>query len=155
MPPRLGEILQSKGLLTEKQVQQILDHQEESGRPFGELAEKLFQVEGILVEQAWAEQYSHVTERVDPVREKVDPEALNAINRRQAWQFCIMPLRRDGRELMVVTTVESLPRAVRFVTWHLKEPVYFVLSSQEKMEEALSQYYPLPGAAAVLLNQLQ
>lgn len=145
MALRLGELLVEQGLLTPEQVERILAAQREMGRPFGYLAEQLFGLAAKDIEAAWARQFSQITESVDPLQERVDPAVLESVSRRQAWQFGLLPIRRTGHELMVATTVEHLPRAARFVAWHLGEPVYFVITEAPRLEVALQAHYPLPG----------
>jgi len=67
------------------------------------------------------------------------------ISRRQAWQFRVLPLRFDGRELMLVTTRTHLCRALRFATAVMCVPVYLVLATPAALGEALCRHYPLPG----------
>lgn len=147
MPLRMGEILVNQGLLTIDQVNRILEIQSDTGRPFGELAETLFDLSGEDVEKAWAEQYSCITQTLDPCAEEVDSKVLGLINRRQAWQFGILPIRFDSNEVMVATTLENLPRAARFVAWNFEKPVYFVISEMDLLEEALQKHFPLPGVS--------
>ncbi|MCL4198402.1 MAG: hypothetical protein KJZ69_13020 [Phycisphaerales bacterium] len=142
---RLGELLVQQGHLTEEQVEEILEAQRECGRPFGYLAEKLFGLSVQEIEGAWAKQYEMMTGTVDLDRERIDREVNSLVSRRQAWQFGIMPLRRHGSELLVGTTVEHLPRAVRFVTWHIDEPTSFVITSNKSLEAMLRTHYNLPG----------
>ncbi len=142
---RLGELLVERGLLTADQVAEILIEQERGGRPFGDLAERLFGVSACDIERAWVEQFAQITEHVDPRTECVDPAVHDRVTRRQAWQFGMLPLRMDGCELVVATTSESLLRAVRFAGWSMSEPVYFVLAEVEELEEALGEHYAFPG----------
>jgi len=37
------------------------------------------------------------------------------IDRRRAWQFAVVPVRRVGDELEVLSTVRHAPRAMRFI----------------------------------------
>ncbi len=145
MGVRLGEVMVRRGILTEDQVQSILREQAVSRRPFGELAEELFGVCAKAVEQAWAAQYEAITEHVDPRDLSIDRAVLCLIDRRQAWQFRILPVRRDGRELMVATVTEWLPRALRFSIRHFVEPCYFVLARPEHLGEALMTHFPMEG----------
>jgi len=142
---RLGEVLKEAGVLTEQQVQQILDEQERTGEPFGVLCERLHGIDPGRVEEAWAYQYATLTRTVHPLREATDRQAMAMISRRQAWQFRVLPLRFDGRELMVATTREHLRRALRFATSVVRVPVYFVMAPADELGEALCRYYPLPG----------
>src|SRR5690606_14849299 len=114
---RLGDLLVRNGALTEAQRDSVLDYQRLTGRPFGELAERLFGVGQQAVEQAWAEQYGMIAQRVDPRTERVDAEALSMIDRRQAWQFRVLPIRFEAGELMICTTQDHLVRALKFAGW--------------------------------------
>lgn len=147
---KIGEILVKRGVLTQTQCQRVLDEQTRCHRPFGELAEVMFCVPPKALEDAWAEQYESVTAHVDPRTERVDPTVLMQLTRRQAWQFRLVPLRMDGSELLICTCREHLPRAVRFAYQHFGTGCYFVLTDKEKLAEALSMYYPMDGAAAVM-----
>ena len=142
---RLGELLVQLGHLSEEQVEEILQAQREGGRPFGYLAEKLFGVGVREIEGAWACQYEMMTGTLDLARERIDREVNSIVSRRQAWQFGIIPLRRHGSELLMGTTVDYLPRAVRFVTWHIDEPVSFVITTPQSLEAMLRVHYDLPG----------
>lgn len=146
MALRLGELLVQAGLLDDASVREILEAQEATCRPFGELAEQMFGLSSAQIEQAWSTQFAQLTEHVDPLEQGPSADVHDVINARQAWQFKLLPIRRDGRELMVATTVENLPRAARFVGWHMREPVYLVLTDPAQLEEALSRHYALPGA---------
>ncbi len=147
MPIKLGELLIVKGILTLEQVDGILEEQKRKGRPFGDLAERMYGVAASDIENAWAEQFSQLTEHVDPREEQIDPRVNDLVNRRQAWQFGILPLRSDGDEIVVATTREFLVRAIRFAGWSMPVPVYFVLCDSDLLEEALSTHYPFPGAS--------
>ena len=53
MTIRLGDLLVRNGALTPAQRDSVLDYQKLTGRPFGELAERLFGVGQRAVEDAW------------------------------------------------------------------------------------------------------
>jgi hypothetical protein len=142
---RLGDLLVRRGVMTETQRDSVLDCQKLTGRPFGELAERLFGIDEESVEQAWAEQYAMIARRVDPRCERVDPEVLTLVDRRQAWQFRLLPLRLDADEVMVCTTQEHLVRALKFAGWKIQAPCFFVLSDSQALGEALMQHYPMGG----------
>lgn len=145
MTIRLGDVLVKRGVITPAQRDSILDYQRLTGRPFGELVEKLFSVRESAIESAWAEQYAGMARLVDPRAESVDPEVLPLIDRRQAWQFRMLPLRFDGPELMVCTTEKHLVRALKFAGWKIRAQCYFVLAEPQALGEALARHYPMAG----------
>ncbi|MCH2133367.1 MAG: hypothetical protein MK116_06415 [Phycisphaerales bacterium] len=146
---RLGTILVHRGILTEDQVQRVLVAQQRSGEPFGLLCERLFGVAPSTIESAWAQQYAGLVETVDFTTVDPDPAALDLVTRRQAWQFRVMPVSWDGEELTLATTPNDLCRALRFATNVIDRSVFFVMTSSTALDEALQQYYPLPGMDAV------
>jgi len=148
MSIQLGEVLVGEGVLTTDQVEEVLDVQKRTHRPFGVIAEELFNLSPDVVEDAWASQYSQITEHIDLTREQMDPVVLEMIERRQAWQFRMLPIRLDGEEIRVATTREHLLRAMRFALRHFGQACYFVLSPPDDLAEALVQHFPLPGMNA-------
>jgi hypothetical protein len=152
MAMRLGDLLVRQGVLTEAQRDDILRFQETHQRPFGELAETLFGVEPGAVEQAWATQYAMLAGSIDPREVEVSTEALEVVNRRQAWQFKILPIARRGHEVQICTTQEHLARALRFVGWRVCTPCHFVLADAEHLGAALMKHYPITGFTAELVH---
>ncbi len=142
---RLGQLLVESEVLTGKQVDHIVTVQEKSGEPFGLLAERLFGVDPQKIEEAWAKQYAGLTRTVDPEVEVYDDDASGLVTRRQAWQFRILPLRFEGRELLIATTQQHLRRALRFATNVIGIPVFFVMAKPKALGLALCKRYPLPG----------
>lgn len=145
---RLGEVMIAQGLLTENQVQQILHHQKHAHRPFGVLAEDLFGISEDEVERAWVAQYASLTRQITPAEERLEDSALRLVDRRQAWQFRVLPMRFDGDELMIATTPDHLVRALRFASRCIPRPCYFVLTDSRQLGEALVKYYPMAGMTA-------
>jgi hypothetical protein len=141
---RLGEILVKQGLLTREQVSQVLETQKEQGRPFGVLAEQMFDLDPRAVESAWVTQYAQLAGPVDPNQFRIDRTCLKLVNRRQAWQFHLVPVARDGGELIVLTDEKHLAKALRFAASTFKEATYFRIATSEALHDLLMQHYPVP-----------
>ncbi len=141
----IGQLMVNKGVITAQQLEQILDRQKSTHRPFGEIAEELCGVRGKDVERAWAEQYAQTTRWVNPSVEQVDPAVHDIVSRRQAWQFRVLPLGYDGSELMICTTQEGLVRAMNFAARQIPVTCYFVLAKLDSLAEALMRQYPMEG----------
>lgn len=142
---RLGQLLVESKVLTGRQVDDIVTEQTRTGEPFGLLAERLFGVDPQKIEDAWACQYAGLTRTVNPEVEVFDEQAVELVTRRQAWQFRILPLRFEGRELLIATTQVHLRRALRFATNIIGIPVFFVMADPMDLGRALCTHYPLPG----------
>lgn len=141
----IGELLVRQRVLTREQCEQVLQRQRVTHRPFGELAEQMFGIEACAVEEAWAEQYAATTRWIDPRVEPIDLSVRELVNRRQAWQFRVLPMGYDGAELMVCTLQESLVRAMNFATRQIPIGCYFVLATPDALAGALGQHYPMDG----------
>jgi len=142
---RIGELLVRRGVLSASQRDEVLAEQKRSGRPFGDLAERMFGISPRDVEQAWAEQYASMVQPIDPRRSSSEPDALATVTSRQAWQFAMLPLRFSSGELIACTTQIHLARALRFAAWQVPTPVRFVLATPGHLGEALQAQYPVPG----------
>jgi len=152
MPIRIGDLLVERGSITREQRDEILVHQFRRARPFGVLAEELFGVSKQDVETAWSAQYASMADRIDPANERIDPVALASVTRRQAWQFGLLPMRVEGGELVVATTADRLPRALRFTSWRVAMPCRFDLCAEHRLAEALECHLPMAGLDARFLN---
>ena len=151
---QIGQLLVQQGVLTEKQVQHILTVQRSSHRPFGDLAERLYGVSPEAVEDAWVYQYVQMAGVVDLAELEVDKQCLRCINRRQAWQFQILPTHHDDQHLNIATDAEHLIRAVNFSTRRIDEPVYFVIANRQQLREFLMKHYPVPEHMATFAENM-
>ena len=145
---QIGQLLVEQGVLTQAQVDHILKVQRISQRPFGDLAERLYGINPKAVEDAWVEQYVRIAGVVDLDEQKVDEDCLRSLNRRQAWQFHMLPTTRDEHNLNIATSPENLVRAVNFSTRKLDEPVSMLLAERSQLREFLMKHYPVPDHIA-------
>jgi hypothetical protein len=145
MPIRIGEALVAEGLLTQEQVAQVLEAQQVRHRPFGVLAEELFDLDEGDVERAWVRQFTELAHHVDASALCPADDARNELEARQCWQFGVYPLRLEGDELVLATTPTHLLRALRFTMRVLERPCSFVLTSADALARALESHFPMPG----------
>lgn len=144
-PIRIGEILVERGVLSEQQVFEILQAQKQHRLPFGVLAERMFDVTIESIEEAWVDQYHRFTGTVDLAAQDIDAHALRLINRRQAWQFQILPIGWESSgELLVAAARTRLARAVTFAANHFDSVVYFRVAESEQLRDFLRKHYPMP-----------
>ncbi len=141
---QIGELLVEQGVLTDRQVSHILKIQKMSHRPFGDLAERLYGINPKAIEDAWVQQYVRTAGVVDLDDLEIDEQCLRTLNRRQAWQFHLLPTSREPANLNMATSKESLVRAVNFSVHTFDEPVYFQIAEREQLREFLMKHYPVP-----------
>lgn len=152
---QIGQLLIEQGVLTAKQVEHILRVQRQSHRPFGDLAERLFGISPQAVEDAWVQQYMRMVGTVDLDNIRFDEQCLRLLNRRQAWQFHMLPMSRSEDHLNIATDAESLVRAVNFSAKKLDEPVFFQLAERAQLREFLMKHYPVPEHIAQYAETLK
>jgi len=150
----IGQLLVEQGVLTEPQVQHILKVQKMSNRPFGDLAERLYGINPRAVEDAWVEQYLRTVGVVDLDEQEVETDCLRLLNRRQAWQFHLLPLNREDDAIQMATTRENLVRSVNFSTRTLDEPVHFLIAERAQLREFLMKHYPVPQFIAQYADRM-
>jgi hypothetical protein len=72
-------------------------------------------------------------------------EHARGIGRREAWQFAVVPLRRDGDELEVLSTAAHAGRAMRFISRVLGLRPRVRLVSEQVLAEALMERFAFEG----------
>ncbi|MFN3167543.1 MAG: hypothetical protein ACE37H_10815 [Phycisphaeraceae bacterium] len=151
-PIRIGEILVEQGVLSEQQVFEIVQAQKRLHLPFGVLAERMFDVTLESIENAWIEQYHRFTGTINLDQQSFDERALRMINRRQAWQFEILPVGFEPTgELLMAASRRRLARAVTFATNRLDKVVYFRIAESDQIQAFLKQHYPMPEVSDELI----
>jgi hypothetical protein len=152
---QIGQLLIEQGVLTATQVEHILKVQKLSHRPFGDLAERLFGISPQAVEDAWVQQYIRIAGTVDLEEQRFDEACLRLLNRRQAWQFHMLPMYRTQDNLSVATDADSLVRAVNFSAKKLDEPIFFQIAERAQLREFLMKHYPVPEHIAQYAETLK
>ena len=151
---RIGEVLVEQGVLSEQQVFEILEAQRERGVPFGVLAERMFDVLPETIEQAWIEQYHRFTGTIDLSDQEIDKDALKLINRRQAWQFEMMPLHFEASgELLMAASRKRLARAVTYATNRLAPVVFLRVAESWQLRTFLQKHYPMPEVSDEIMRK--
>ncbi len=145
---QIGQLLIEQGVLTSRQVEHILKVQKLSHRPFGDLAERLYGIDPQAVEDAWVQQYVRLAGVIDLDDQRFDEQCLRLLNRRQAWQFHLLPMNREQDNVTVATSPESLVRAVNFSAKKLDEPIFFQIAERKQLCEFLMRHYPVPDCLA-------
>jgi hypothetical protein len=150
----IGQLLIEQGVLSAAQVAHILKVQKASHRPFGDLAERLYGIDPQAVEDAWVEQYTRTAGVVDLDDVQFDADCLRLINRRQAWQFHVLPTQREGDHLNIATDADHLVRAVNFSSRRIDEAVYLLVAEREQLRDFLMKHYPVPEHMAQFAEKL-
>ncbi|MEO1008684.1 MAG: hypothetical protein AAFX79_08960 [Planctomycetota bacterium] len=147
MSKPMGQILVDRGVLTERQRDHVLQAQRGTSRPFGELAESMLGVSQAEIEDVWAEQYGELAEWVDPAAMDIPEHVLCVLSGRQAAQFRVVPIRYAGRNLVLCTTRQELPRALRFASATFGAECTLALCDEDQLAAGLRRHYDIDAAA--------
>lgn len=151
---RIGQILIKQGVLSEQQVLEILQVQKKQRLPFGVIAERFFDTTVGSIEEAWVEQYHRFTGTIDLTQQRFDDQALRLINRRQAWQFQMLPINIEpSGELLVAASRQRLARAVTFAAGRVEPVVYFRIAESSQLQQFLQEYYPMPQVCDQMIER--
>ena len=153
-PIQIGQILIEHGVLSEQQVFEIVQAQRCQSLPFGVLAERMFDVTVESIESAWVDQYERFTGEIDLEDYEIDARTLKLLNRRQAWQFEMLPIGfQEEGELLMAASRKRLARAVTFVANRLEPVVFFRIADSQQLREFLRRHYPMPELSDELLRR--
>jgi hypothetical protein len=150
----IGQLLVEQGVLTTEQVAHILKVQKASHRPFGDLAERLYGIDPQAVEDAWVQQYVRTAGVVDLDDVTFDADCLRLLNRRQAWQFHLLPANRAGEHLQCATDADHLIKAVNFSSRRIDEAVYFLIADRAQLRDFLMRHFPVPEHIAQFAEKM-
>jgi Type II secretion system (T2SS), protein E, N-terminal domain len=151
----IGQLLIEQGVLTDHQVAHILSEQKSSHRPFGDLAERIYGVDPKVVEDAWVEQYVQTAGLTDLDEIEFDRECLRVLNRRQAWQFHLLPVNHDVPQVLnMATDSQNLIRAVNFSSRRIDEAIYMLVAERSQLRDFLMKHYPVPQCIAEYSERL-
>ncbi|MBM4007443.1 MAG: hypothetical protein FJ292_07785 [Planctomycetes bacterium] len=70
---------------------------------------------------------------------------VRGIGRREAWQFAVVPVRREGDELEVLSTAAHAGRAMRFIRRVLGLRPRIRLVSEQVLADALRERFAFEG----------
>jgi type IV pilus assembly protein PilB len=139
-----GELLVSKGLLSQDELQEVLDIQQEQGGRFGEVLLQLKKLDDKQVTAALAEHFSMEYVRFDDARkfDKIDMEIARMLPESIAKRFCLVAIDEDENKNIIVVMADPLNVvAIDTVTLKLKRQIKPAVSSAREIRRAIELIY--------------
>lgn len=126
---RLGEMLLEAGIIDERQLDQALKVQRETGEKLGQILIRLGYITANTLLEFLGRQ--HGTQGIDPFKEVVDDEAVNSISEACARKYRAVPIRfkTEGKTKKLVVAMadpsdlEAID-VIRFMSDCTVEPVF-------------------------------
>lgn len=141
----IGQILVEQGVLSEKQVTAALAMQDDTETPLGRVVESLFGIERANIIEALAEQVAMRAPEAKLANQEFDPQCLEMISAKEAWDCLALPIRWEDGELLCATTVETLPAAIELLQAKLDCPYHFAIAEMRPIEEFIASLYEYEG----------
>jgi type IV pilus assembly protein PilB len=139
-----GELLISKGLLSQEELQEVLDIQQEQGGRFGEVLLKLKKLDDRQITAALAEHFSMEYIHFDDAQklDKIDMEIARMLPESIAKRFCLVAIDEDENKNIIVVMADPLNVvAIDTVTLKLKRQIKPAVSSAREIRRAIELIY--------------
>jgi type IV pilus assembly protein PilB len=139
-----GELLVSKGLLSQDDLQKVLDKQHEQGGRFGEVLLQLEMLNDKEVTAALAEHFSMEYIHFDDTHklDKIDMSIARMLPESIAKRFCLVAIDEDENNNVIVVMADPLNVvAIDTVTLKLKRQIKPAISSAREINRAIELVY--------------
>jgi hypothetical protein len=135
----LGNLLVTRGFVTEAELQYALSLQAESGHPIGQILVELGLIsEGDLVELLAEQRRMQV---IDPTRVKCDAELLARLPKADAHRLCALPIRVADSQVDVAIADPSNGNAIAELMKLLDGRLRLFLSTRAAIDAAIDRVY--------------
>lgn len=136
---RLGEILLKQGIISRKQLEQVIEMQKAEDGLFGEILIKLGYVNEHEIAQALISQYGFPFMPVENYT--INPEAVKFISEKIARQYQVLPLDVIGDILVVAMTDPLNSKAIEDLEMMSKKKVQAFIGIMTSINKAISKLY--------------
>jgi len=145
----IGHILVEQGVLSDEQVVQVISTQLERAEVFGKLAEEMFGISEQVVLEALSVQVARRSPQASLCAETFDPQCLQMISAKDAWDRLVLPIRWEDGELLCATTIETLSAAIDLLQTQLECGFHFTIAEMRPLEEFIANLYAYEGVEIV------
>jgi len=139
-----GELLVSKGLLNQDELQEVLDIQREQGGRFGEVLLRLKKLDDKEVTAALADHFSMEYIHFDDANklDRIDINIARMLPEGIAKRFCLVAIDEDDNNNIVIVMADPLNVvAIDTVTLKLKRQIKPAISSAREIRRAIELIY--------------
>ncbi len=136
---RLGQLLQELGLVTEAQIQEALDEQKVSRKPFGQILVELGTISEKTLLQALASQIDVEVWYMD--EQEADRSVVHQLDEAFCRKHQVIALMKDGNEIVLGMKNPADLDAIEMVRRRTNSRVRPVLVDEGKLSNALDEYF--------------
>ena len=144
--PAIGQILKNMGVLADRDIVEILDQQQRTGRRFGQIALAWGLATPEQIWTAWSRQLAEHAHHVDIDEVGIDTNAVERISAVIARFYHIVPLRLWGENLVVAIPDDGNHGELDDLPVLVGCQVHACLCSPGQIDEYLDRVYGLVAA---------
>jgi len=135
----VGEILVNQGTIDRIQLEDALERQRKTGEKLGRLLIKLGYLSEEELGTALSEQIN--IPHIDLSSEEIDPAVINLIPEKVARKYDLIPVRREGNNIVVAMDDPLNSIAMELLTFTAGMRIVPVLAGRTQIRKALEMYY--------------
>ena len=135
----LGELLIERGVISQTQLQEVLDLQKKKGKLFGEMLVELKYATEEDIAQALTAQYGFPY--LPLANYEIDPEVIKTIPASVCKQFCLVPIDKIGKSLTLAMSNPLNVQAAEDVELLTGCTVQAFVSTTTDVMNAIKKYY--------------
>lgn len=136
---RLGNLLLKNGLITQDQLECVLEIQKSTGKKMGEI----FMEEGIVSEDKIIEvlEFQFGIPHINLNKYYIDPEIPRLISEKLARRYTLIPIKKDGERLIVAMVDPLNIFAIDDIKMATDLEIIPVIATNQGILNAIDQYY--------------
>ncbi len=144
--PSIGQILREMGVLTDRDIVEILDQQTRTGRRFGQIALAWGLATPEQIWTAWSRQLAEHQQYVDLDEVGIDTNAIERVSSVIARYYHVVPLRLWGDNLVVAVPDNGDHGSLDDLPVLLDCEVHSCLCDPKQVDDYLDRVYGLAAA---------
>jgi type IV pilus assembly protein PilB len=144
--PLIGQILREMGVLSDRDIAEILEQQQRTGRRFGQIALAWGLATPEQIWTAWSRQLAQHSQRVDLDEVGIDTNAVERVSSVVARFYHIVPLRLWGDNLVIAVPDNGDHGNLEDLPILLDLEVHSCLCNPAQIDEYLNRIYGLVAA---------
>jgi hypothetical protein len=145
---RIGELLSRMVPLSGHDVEEILQEQACNRRRFGEIALSWGLCRPEHVWDAWVQQSSDGTEKVDHEKIGIDSQATALLPGEMARRLGVIPVRAANDAVLIATSDTAPEHAAEALATQVHRRIKFVHADRDQLQRMIDLYYPETSARA-------
>lgn len=140
---RIGELLLSKGLITQEHLEEALEYQKRYGGRLGWILASLGYIRRIDLFKTLAEHYGfEFIQDIEILKKLIDPELLTRFDPQELAKFEVIPAKQNKEEITILTSYPGSQKLYQFLEKHFPNMKYkFIVITDLDLIKLLESYF--------------